>query len=77
MDRNGSYSTYPFVLGLLQAYTISTVGEEAFLQILPVYIDHILYATMFNPYLRDLTLEPRQDVLQKSTMSTEKVKMPA
>ena len=28
------------------AYTIFTVGQEAFLQILPVYVDHILYATM-------------------------------
>jgi len=24
------------------------VGQEAFLQILPVYIDHILYATMYS-----------------------------
>lgn len=37
-----------------QAYTISTVGEEAFLQILPVYIDHILYATMYHPTIMSL-----------------------
>lgn len=31
----------------VRAYTISSVGQEAFLQILPVYIDHILYATLY------------------------------
>ena len=33
-----------------EAYTIYTVGQEGFLQILPVYIDHILYATMYPLY---------------------------
>ncbi|GLB36235.1 putative insulinase (Peptidase family M16) [Lyophyllum shimeji] len=28
------------------AYTISTAGEQGFLQLLPIYIDHILYATL-------------------------------
>ena len=28
------------------AYTVSTAGEQGFLQLLPIYIDHILYPTM-------------------------------
>ena len=31
---------------MFQAYTISTAGEEGFLQILPVFLDHVLYPTM-------------------------------
>ena len=27
------------------AYTASTAGEQGFLQLLPIYIDHILYPT--------------------------------
>jgi Zn-dependent M16 (insulinase) family peptidase len=27
-------------------YTIATAGQEGFLQLLPVYVDHILYPTM-------------------------------
>jgi Zn-dependent M16 (insulinase) family peptidase len=44
------------------AYTVSTAGEQGFLQILPIYIDHVLYPTItkagfvteviFEPYLR-------------------------
>ena len=28
------------------AYTISTAGEQGFLQLLPIYVDHILYPTL-------------------------------
>jgi Zn-dependent M16 (insulinase) family peptidase len=28
------------------AYTVSTAGEQGFLQLLPTYVDHILYPTM-------------------------------
>jgi len=28
------------------AYTISTAGDKGFLQLLPIYIDHILYPTI-------------------------------
>lgn len=28
------------------AYTISTAGEQGFLQLLPIYVDHILYPTI-------------------------------
>jgi len=28
------------------AYTISTAGEQGFLQLLPIYLDHILYPTI-------------------------------
>jgi Zn-dependent M16 (insulinase) family peptidase len=28
------------------AYTISTAGEQGFLQMLPTYVDHILYPTI-------------------------------
>jgi hypothetical protein len=28
------------------AYTVSTAGETGFLQILPIYVDHILYPTI-------------------------------
>lgn len=28
------------------AYTISTAGEQGFLQMLPIYVDHILYPTL-------------------------------
>jgi Zn-dependent M16 (insulinase) family peptidase len=28
------------------AYTVSTAGEAGFLQILPIYVDHILYPTI-------------------------------
>lgn len=28
------------------AYTVSTAGEQGFLQLLPIYIDHILYPTL-------------------------------
>jgi Zn-dependent M16 (insulinase) family peptidase len=30
------------------AYTASTAGEQGFLQLLPIYLDHILYPTMSN-----------------------------
>ena len=30
------------------AYTIETAGEQGFLQLLPVYVDHILYPTLTN-----------------------------
>ncbi|RDB28821.1 hypothetical protein Hypma_015435 [Hypsizygus marmoreus] len=30
------------------AYTISTAGEQGFLQLLPIYVDHILYPTITN-----------------------------
>jgi len=30
------------------AYTVSTAGEAGFLQILPIYVDHILYPTITN-----------------------------
>ncbi|KAL0580364.1 hypothetical protein V5O48_001609 [Marasmius crinis-equi] len=29
-----------------QAYTVVTAGEQGFLQLLPIYVDHILYPTM-------------------------------
>lgn len=28
------------------AYTVSTAGDQGFLQILPIYVDHILYPTL-------------------------------
>jgi hypothetical protein len=28
------------------AYTVNTAGEQGFLQILPIYVDHILYPTI-------------------------------
>lgn len=28
------------------AYTVSTAGEQGFLQILPIYVDHVLYPTL-------------------------------
>lgn len=28
------------------AYTVSTAGEQGFLQLLPIYLDHILYPTI-------------------------------
>lgn len=28
------------------AYTVSTAGEQGFLQLLPIYVDHILYPTL-------------------------------
>ena len=28
------------------AYTVSTAGAQGFLQILPIYVDHVLYPTM-------------------------------
>jgi hypothetical protein len=34
------HSPYP------PAYTASTAGEQGFLQLLPIYLDHILYPTM-------------------------------
>ena len=30
------------------AYTVSTAGEQGFLQLLPIYIDHILFPTVTN-----------------------------
>ena len=30
------------------AYTVSTAGEQGFLQLLPIYVDHILYPTLTN-----------------------------
>ena len=29
-------------------YTIATAGQQGFLQLLPVYVDHILYPTITN-----------------------------
>jgi Zn-dependent M16 (insulinase) family peptidase len=31
---------------MVPAYTASTAGEQGFLQLLPIYLDHILYPTM-------------------------------
>lgn len=28
------------------AYTVSTAGEQGFLQLLPIYVDHILFPTI-------------------------------
>ncbi len=28
------------------AYTVSTAGEQGFLQLLPIYVDHVLYPTL-------------------------------
>jgi Zn-dependent M16 (insulinase) family peptidase len=33
---------------LLAIYTIATAGQQGFLQLLPVYVDHILYPTITN-----------------------------
>ena len=30
------------------AYTVTTAGEKGFLQLLPVFVDHILYPTITN-----------------------------
>ena len=30
------------------AYTVSAAGEQGFLQLLPIYVDHILYPTITN-----------------------------
>ena len=30
------------------AYTLSTAGSQGFLQMLPIYLDHILYPTLRN-----------------------------
>ena len=30
------------------AYTVSTAGEQGFLQLLPIYVDHILFPTITN-----------------------------
>jgi hypothetical protein len=30
------------------AYTVPTAGEQSFLQLLPIYVDHILYPTITN-----------------------------
>ena len=30
------------------AYTMSTAGEQGFLQLLPIYVDHILFPTITN-----------------------------
>jgi hypothetical protein len=30
------------------AYTVSTAGGQGFLQLLPIYVDHILYPTITN-----------------------------
>lgn len=30
------------------AYTVSTAGEQGFLQLLPIFVDHILYPTITN-----------------------------
>lgn len=36
----------PSINPFLPAYTASTAGEQGFLQLLPIYVDHILYPTM-------------------------------
>jgi hypothetical protein len=36
----------PSIDPMPQAYTASTAGEQGFLQLLPIYVDHILYPTM-------------------------------
>lgn len=39
------------------AYTASTAGEQGFLQLLPIYIDHILYPTSTQAaYLTEVSL---------------------
>jgi Zn-dependent M16 (insulinase) family peptidase len=30
------------------AYTVSTAGEQGFLQLLPIFVDHILFPTITN-----------------------------
>ncbi|KAJ2928846.1 hypothetical protein H1R20_g8241, partial [Candolleomyces eurysporus] len=40
------------------AYTISTAGEQGFLQLLPIYVDHILYPTITNAGMQRLMDPP-------------------
>ena len=44
------------------AYTVGTAGEQGFLQILPIYVDHILYPTLtdagFVTEARDVAICP-------------------
>jgi hypothetical protein len=37
---------FPSIDPMPPAYTASTAGEQGFLQLLPIYVDHILYPTM-------------------------------
>ena len=37
------------------AYTVSTAGSQGFLQLLPIYVDHILYPTLTrNAFLTEV-----------------------
>jgi len=41
------YTAYDFDAdSLLAIYTIATAGQQGFLQLLPIYVDHILYPTI-------------------------------
>ena len=47
------------------AYTVSTAGGQGFLQLLPIYVDHILYPTLtkagFVTEVSDIVLRRRCD----------------
>ena len=45
-NRGFSNGTYAWTTTDHTAYTVSTAGEAGFLQILPIYVDHILYPTI-------------------------------
>ena len=53
------------------AYTVSTAGGQGFLQLLPIYVDHILYPTLtkagFVTEVSDIVLRRRCD--EVDTMS--------
>ena len=45
-NRGFSKGTNAYTATDHTAYTVSTAGEQGFLQLLPIYVDHILYPTI-------------------------------
>lgn len=51
------------------AYTLSTAGEQGFLQILPIFIDHILYPTITDAgFVTEVCVSPTPKVVKPNAM---------
>ena len=64
------------------AYTVSTAGEQGFLQILPIYVDHILYPTLTKAgFVTEVLvstphLAGHDSFHHRYTISTERARIP-
>ena len=65
-NRAFSSGTNAFTSTDNTSYTLSTAGEQGFLQLLPIYVDHILYPTLSEAaFLTEVSRRDRFPYSQK------------